>query len=146
MLIGIIAAIMMLVLIVSILAGIIKVVAPILIGIVAMVFLGRFPVFGPIIAGVIVGILAGNIFKSTVTGFACGFLGGFIFVFLGFGDFKSAFTAMSVIDNSSSIVLRAELNGIKFGVLGCIGSYIGGIIRAKRRKQKNLFNLDKFHI
>jgi len=91
-------------------------------------------VFGPIIAGFIAGILAGNIFKSMMTGFVCGFLGGFIFVFLGFGDFKSAFTAMNVVDSSSNVMLRAKLNGIEFGLLGCVGSYISGIIRAKRRK------------
>ena len=132
MLVCIIAAII-LALAISILVGAIKVVAPILIGIVAMVILGRFPVFGPIIAGFIAGILSGNILKSMTAGFICGFLGGFIFVFLGFGNFKSAFTFMNVIDNSSNIV-KAKFNGIEFGALGCIGSYIGGIIRVKKRK------------
>jgi hypothetical protein len=111
--------------------------AGVLVGFIAMLFLSFIPVLGPVLGGFIAGVISGGgAGRGMVAGFLAGILGAIllaILVTIGFGFFGSIvhFPLLSVI-YGGAIGLVIIFAGLVTGFLGLVGGAIGGAVRGKK--------------
>ena len=104
----------------------------VLVGFIAMVFLGGIPIVGPILAGMIAGLLAKGVQRGMVAGFLSGIVGAILLAIL----ISSGFTFFGILGRLPILGLLGGAIGMVIiiaslyaGLLGLVGGAIGGKIR-----------------
>jgi hypothetical protein len=112
-------------------------IAGVIVGFIAMLFLSFIPILGPILGGLVAGLICGGgAARGLVAGFLAGILGAVIMAILvttGFSFFGgiAGFPLVGAIFGGS-IGFVIVIAGLYEGFLGLIGGAIGGAIRRRR--------------
>ncbi|MGB2783596.1 MAG: DUF5518 domain-containing protein [Atribacterota bacterium] len=110
----------------------------VLVGIIAMAFLGFIPLFGPLLAGFIAGLIVRETGKGALAGFLSGSFGGILALFIlpSLGGLVGTVSG-GLLGGALGGMFGAILGGgifistLYFGLLGLVGGALGGLVRSR---------------
>ena len=110
----------------------------IIVGIIAMSFLGFIPLFGPLLAGFIVGLIVKEPGRGALAGFLSGSVGGILALLIlpGLGGLIGTVSG-GLFGGLLGGMFGAILGGgifistLYFGLLGLVGGALGGLIKSR---------------
>jgi hypothetical protein len=110
----------------------------VLVGIIAMSFLGFIPLFGPPLAGFIAGLIVRGAGKGALAGFLSGSFGGILALLIlpGLGGLVGTFSGGlfgGVLGGTVGTILGGGIfiSTLYFGLLGLVGGALGGLVRPR---------------
>jgi len=110
----------------------------VLVGIIAMSFLGCIPLFGPLLAGFIAGLIVRGAGKGALAGFLSGSFGGILALLIlpSLGGFVGTFSGGlfgGVLGGMVGTILGGGIfiSTLYFGLLGLVGGALGGLVRSR---------------
>jgi predicted nucleic acid-binding Zn ribbon protein len=113
--------------------GALSLIAGIIVGFFALLFLGAIPIVGPILAGLIGGIVAGGgAWRGAGVGFLSGSIGFVVLAIIILGGTSvgsGSFIETLILIFGEFLVLALLVVGLLYGLLCMIGGAIGGLIR-----------------
>ncbi len=110
----------------------------VLVGIIAMSFLGFIPLFGPPLAGFIAGLIVRGAGKGALAGFLSGSFGGILALLIlpGLGGLVGTVSGGlfgGVLGGTVGTILGGGIfiSTLYFGLLGLVGGALGGLVRPR---------------